>query len=402
MTAAGMPPMAGGDPALDLRQQLDRLNADVLAAQTDAGVKWTAFEQARDAASAALATKGVDAPEVKAADDAHTAYEAAAATVKQRQDARELVARQVAKSGRGLRGGEAVDERSGGWLSAELKTLQAGTGLGAGLTPVQHIAAYFDRLAPVSVALASGVTVIDTDAGEVSVPRVTGDPAAGWTLPGGAINKSEPSGDAIQVIPQKLAGIVGIHSEVVADANPGAVAISERTLLRDMSLKLDRGVFKGTGVAPEPQGVTEYTGIADVPLAGPITDLDPFADAIEALELANAVATAIYAHPSAWSVVRKLREDGASLKPLISTGTEDAPRSIFGVPVYLSTQLDAAEIIVAEAPQIVLVRRSDAQIVVDPYYDLDHDIVGVRVISRWGVALPNPAAVAVISGITYP
>ena len=52
-------------------------------------------------------------------------------------------------------------------------------------------------------------------------------------------------------------------------------------------------------------------------------------------------------HPRSWGELLKLHEATGSIKPLMTTGagspTEGVPRSIFGIPVYLTGQLSITE-----------------------------------------------------------
>ena len=312
-------------------------------------------------------------------------------------------------------------QQPGEWLHGEVQrmaetyALGFGAGLGAAVTPVDQPDAFFDLLAPKSVGLASGFSVLPTSRGEVHVPRITEDSLANWTAEGQPITESEPDGDTVIARPKKLAGLTMINNEVLKDSTPQALAISEYSLLRSMSLKLD------LGSSPEPasrpsrsaSGNTPGIQVQDMGVAGAaIEDLDPFVDAIAALEAANAEATAIVLSPRSWKAIMHLRESTDSLKPLIDpggNGTGAPRRTILGVNVYVTSQLpvnethgaaaNASSIYVYEARQIVAVRRQDAEIVVAPLAGFNTDETGVRVIARWDVVVPNPLAVVRIEGV---
>lgn len=98
------------------------------------------------------------------------------------------------------RGATDIDEKryaAGLWLSNELRTITGASGLGAALTPGGNSPSRFDRLAPVSVLIASGVNVIRTDKDALAIPRLTGDPAAAFVAEGDTI----PNSDAARVTP---------------------------------------------------------------------------------------------------------------------------------------------------------------------------------------------------------
>jgi len=88
----------------------------------------------------------------------------------------------------------------------------------------------------------------------------------------------------------------------------------------------------------------------------------------------------------------------------------DAPRTLFGVPVYVSAQLatnesqgtaaDASSIYVYAAGEVVLVRRADAEIELDRSRLFDRDMSEMRGKLRADVIVPNPSAVVRIAGVT--
>jgi HK97 family phage major capsid protein len=294
-------------------------------------------------------------------------------------------------------------------------TLETGTGLGAAVTPKDYVDFYFDRLSASSVGLRSGFTVIPTDKKEIPIPKVTADPQASWVEEGGKITESEPSGESTTAKPRKLAALSSLTREVWQDSEPAALAIAENTMVRSMGLKLDLGFYEGSGTAPEPRGLKNVSGIQVVDMGtngAALTNLDPIADAIGMLEGANAEATAIVMHPTRWKELSKLKElTTGSNKPLLEqagAGTNRIQRSIYGKPVYLTSQIsttetqgtssNASSIYVYEAEQIVVVRRQDVELDVDPFFKFDEDEIGVRAISRWDITVPNAAAVVRIRG----
>jgi HK97 family phage major capsid protein len=404
-----------------LDHRISTLNDRIEQARASAQSLWASFERER---SALAASGDDDATALSRAESAHGAYEATARELEELEGQRQRTWQMVPGRGHrqshaGRRHGEPYEP--GEWLHGEISRMAetyaigSGAGVGAAVTPVDQPDAFFDLLAPQSVGLASGFSVLPTERGEVHVPRVTEDSLASWTLEGQPITESEPDGDTIEAKPRKLAGLTMLNNEVVKDSSPAALAIAERSLLRSVSLKLDLGFFEGTGVAPQIRGVANTSGIRVIDMGAngaAIASLDPFIDAIAALEDADAEASAIVMAPRTWKALMKLRETSDSLKPLIDptgNGTDRPRRSILGVPVFVTSQLKtdeahgtsnvASSAYVYEARQVVAVRRQDAEIVVAPLAGFNTDQTGVRVIVRYDLAVPNPAAVCRIEGI---
>src|SRR5206468_593590 len=120
---------------------------------------------------------------------------------------------------------------------------------------------------------------------------------------------------------------------------------------RALSLKLDLGFYEGSGTAPEIRGMKNVASIGTVSMGtngAQLTNLDPIADALGTLEQANAEGNAIVMHPRSWQTLSKVKEIAGSTKPVLQdsagSGSQGLRRSIYGVPVYLTSQLSIVEV----------------------------------------------------------
>jgi HK97 family phage major capsid protein len=114
-------------------------------------------------------------------------------------------------------------------------------------------------------------------------------------------------------------------------------------------------------------------------------------------------------HPRTWGTLLKLKEGTANNnKPLLQESAGGAgqavTRSIYGVPVYLSSQLSITEgggaessAYVYDASQVVAVFRQDTRIELDRSRLFNSDQSELRAIMRADVVVPNPLAVVRIS-----
>ena len=288
----------------------------------------------------------------------------------------------------------------------ELKALAEGSGGGAFIAPPDFRTSMWDRLAARSVGLRSGFTVIPTTRDEVHVPKNTSDVTAAFVAEAGTINASDPGLDEEIVNPRKLASRTIVSNELVADSNPAVLRIVRENMARANGLALDLAFYEGDGTGAKLTGLANVSGIQTLAHDAALTDLDPFADAVGTLEEADAEATAFVMHPRDWRALLKLKEDngGSNLKPLLqqSAGSPTAGirRSIYGVPVFLSSQLvtdagagtNESTIYAYQAGEVVAVRREELRIELDPFSRFDTDESQLRCISRWGLAVPNPEA----------
>jgi HK97 family phage major capsid protein len=299
-------------------------------------------------------------------------------------------------------------KKSGLLFGLELRALTEGAGAGLVISPDEWSANFIDRLAAESVMLKTGIRRIATTRDVLHLPRIDSDPTAAWTAEAAPIASSDPGYTDLTATPRKLASLQTISNELIADSNPSVISLLEMQVARALALKFDLGCFEGSGTPPEIRGLKNVAGITvDSSLAAAPTNLDPIANAITTLESNNAHATAIVMHPRSWGTLSKLKEGTASNKPLLqeSSGSGGAAvsRSIYGVPVYLSSQLATNEgtgessAYVFDASQIIAVFRQDTTIVLDRSRLFNTDQSELRAILRADLIVPNPLAVVRIS-----
>ena len=291
------------------------------------------------------------------------------------------------------------------------------SGSGSYVVPEIYSSSVWDRLAPESAALASGIRLMPCSSDTLHIPRATADAAAAWVAEAATITATDPTLSEVIASPKKLAALVQLSNEVIADSNPAIVQYIQSNLDRALALKLDLGCFEGSGTAPEIRGLKNQSGIQTVSLgtngATP-TNLDPFADAIGLLAQANAEASAVVMHPRTWQTLIKLKEQTTgNNKPLLQesagSGSAGVQRSVYGLPVFLTSQLSIAEtqgtsidcssIYVYQANQIVGVQRSGTRIEFNTSRLFNSDQSEIRAIMRFDLVLPNPTAVCRVVGV---
>ena len=153
--------------------------------------------------------------------------------------------------------------------------------------------------------------------------------------------------------PRKLAALVAVPNELLqqGETSPIIARIVERRMSRAMSGGLDLAIYEGNGIG-QPLGLKNTPNINTVEMGtdgATFTNLDPFADAIGLVLTANANAGAIAMHPRDWRNLLKLKEQTTgNNKPLLQesagSGSQGVKRSIYGVPVYLTSRLSTTEV----------------------------------------------------------
>ena len=299
--------------------------------------------------------------------------------------------------------------KRGTLFGLELRALAEGSGVGAVIAPDQWGPGFYDLLAAQSVLLKSGARVIRTERDAVHIPHITADPTAAFVAEAGTIAPSDPGYEDIVATPRKIATLQVISNELIADSNPDVVELLSMQVARALALKFDWAAFEGSGTAPEIRGMKNVAGITlDATLAAAPTNLDVFATAIATLAGFNAKASAIVMHPRTWGTLIKLKEGTANNnKPLLLDTAGSGPSgSLYGVPVYLSSQLSITEgagaessAYVYDASQVVAVFRQDTSIVLDRSRLFNTDQSELRAILRADFSAPNPKAIVRISKI---
>ncbi len=216
--------------------------------------------------------------------------------------------------------------------------------------------------------------------------------------------------------PAKLAALVRVSNELLTDSNPAVLELIMMQLARSLSLGIDLAGFEGVGTSNQPRGLALTGGIStisDLGADGSVpTDLDEIATAISAIEADNGKPSAIFMHPEIWGVYMRIKTDSAASRaePLIGTGNvaDAQQRRLFGLPVYLSSQLSRTEargnsstcssIYVCDMAQVVLVRNGTMRLELDKSRRFNFDESEIRGIIRATFAFPNPAAIARIVG----
>jgi HK97 family phage major capsid protein len=306
--------------------------------------------------------------------------------------------------------------KRGGLFGVELRALVENTGAGGAIVPDDYRAAFFDKLSAVSVLLRAGAKIITTTRDVLKVPRIDSDPAAAFVAEGGTITPGDPGYTEISATPVKIATLTVMSNELIADSNPSIVQMLEMQTARALALKFDLSAFEANET--NFKGLKNVSGITlDSTLGanGSVpANLDVIASAIATLETANATASAIFMHPRTFGTLSKLKEiTGGSNKPLLQesagSGSQGVERRIYGIPVFLSSQLsitetkgsssDCSSIYVCDMSHIVPVFREDSRIEVDSSRLFNSDQSELRAIMRATLAVPNAAAVVRVEGV---
>lgn len=282
------------------------------------------------------------------------------------------------------------------------------------LVPTGQANTWYDRLRARSVVLAAGPTIVAVEReGSLRVPTVTASVTVGTVAEGATIAPTDPTFASVTLDPKKLAALCLVNAEALDDSNPDVRAVVEADLIRSTATELDRQLLVGDGTGSNLTGLRNVAGVTSGPSLGAnggVPTLDAFADVVGALEAANGdlARAAWFMAPRTWSTIRKLK-DAQSRYQLNPTPAGAEQRSLFGLPVFASTNVpvnettgtstDTSPVILADMSQVIVGRARDIEVAYSADFRFDSDQVAVRVIGRFDVAVAQPAAVVVLTGV---
>jgi HK97 family phage major capsid protein len=258
--------------------------------------------------------------------------------------------------------------------------------------------------------LSAGPREINVDTETTLLPKIGSSVTAGVFGEAATITASDIALETVRLSMLKFGTRTIGSSEWFADAKPDARQIVQMDHERSIAAAIDLQMLEGTGVN-QLMGLRRQTGVNVTTLGSPngaAPTLDDVADAIYRMEKNNARPSVIFMHPRSWNTLKKLQDlqDRYQLQP---DPTAEARRSLFGVPVSLSSQIsitdtagsnsDTSYILLVDMSRVVVGIRSTLQVLYDPFSLSSTDQIVVRTTSRWGVALLDEEAVEVIAGV---
>lgn len=307
-----------------------------------------------------------------------------------------------------------VDQRIEDGLRAVRKGESRALTTSASVSPGELSTTLFDKLRASSVVLATGIPTITTDADSVTYPTLSADVAPSWTAEAAAITPGDPTFAPLTATPRKLAHLVQFSNEVLDDSDPSIATVLNSHLLTMLALRLDAGLLEGSGVAPEIRGLKNIVGIQTLAAGtnGAAPTLDAIADAIALLEGVNVPRERIRVilHPRNVGTLRKLKASTGGTYLWDADPAAPSPASIFGVPVYSSSQLGTGETqgtsgavansaYVYDTQSLVYVQRSPIEIELDRSRLFNSDSSEMRAKLRGDLISPTPSGIVRITGL---
>lgn len=192
--------------------------------------------------------------------------------------------------------------------------------------------------------IATVTSAPEGDVPVVRVPYVENDPTVGFVNEGEEIPTANPKLNEVLIQTKKLA-ILSEQSREASSYDESALAIST-SLQRAITMKADHAFLNSEA---DPTGLWNMAGVID---AGTVTDsFDPFTDAIMGIEANMGKATAIVIDPASWGALSKLKYTSGVLQ--LGSPAEQASRTLFGLPVYVTPSMEAGHALVVSREDLI-------------------------------------------------
>lgn len=276
-------------------------------------------------------------------------------------------------------------------VSVDVKTLLTNTGM-ATTSVRSNFVEYTPTQVPTIVDLFATITINQPSYLFLSETTFTNAAAAigeGSAKPEAAIAFEEKS-----VIARKIAVHLPVTSEALADVT-NAEAIINNRLLTMFRLRVEDQIINGTGLAPQMAGLLNLSGIQTHTL-GADTVIDAIKKMITKCEtVAFANPNFVIMHPSQWEtiVLNKDAEDRYYFGGPVNVDT----RTIWGLPVIVSTMVPSDKIMVIDTTHFALVLRQDASFSTGFINDdFTRNIQRILVEGRIALAAHRPSALVVM------
>ena len=252
-------------------------------------------------------------------------------------------------------------------------------------------------IAPVFDAAVAGqaATVTTFSTSELRVP-IVGDGQASWTPEAAEIEISEPVLSGAVLVPRKLAVLVPLSNELIADAHGDVSQIVGDSVTRAIARKIDSAFFAATTPTNGMKAIGSVTGVLDS--ASTLGNLDVFIAAISELAAHGHQATTIAVSPATFQKLATLKVSTGSAQGLLQpTATESVALQIAGLPVVVSAALADDTAYVVDNRRIVIGVRSDVDLQLDSSVLFSSDRSCLRATMRLNAVYPSPEAIVKIT-----
>lgn len=256
-----------------------------------------------------------------------------------------------------------------------------------------------------STFLAAGPQIIDSS-DQVRIPRLTSGTTAAFVAEGAQIADGNVAFDEVTLLPSTLKGlktIVRLSNELIRQSVVGLESVLRTRLVTDVGQALDAALWDGAGTSNTIKGIFRQPGIATGVLN--LSDPDSLIDGLATAQGNKVSPTHWVMTSSSWATLRKNKIAATGSKQYlfdpnggIAGGTE---LRLFGLKVIVTDNIPVAtakaRVALVDMSKVVVARDVNAEVKILDQTWGDYDSIGIRVVSRWDVALLQAKAVTLLT-----
>lgn len=295
----------------------------------------------------------------------------------------------------------------GKWDGAEreheyVSRAMGGGGNGSNLIPSVYSSQIVDLARPLCQVMNAGASLIPMSARTVYVPAWTADPVPAFRQEAGTVAQTDGNVGLITLSAKSLAGYTTISRELAEDTDISALL--ENSYAKAVAIAWDQAALLGTGVAPNPTGITVNTAVTDKSALGTngvAFTYDHLIDAVGGVRGRNEQVTGAIMAPRSYQSLGKLKDtQGRYLQkpdyladvPLLQSGN---------VPINQTcgTAGNASTLVTGDFRQAMIGVRTDFGVQV---FDAPAATTGQLLVVSWmrlDVAIGRGSAFAVRTGL---
>ncbi|MFT4002880.1 MAG: phage major capsid protein [Rhizobium sp.] len=241
----------------------------------------------------------------------------------------------------------------------EQRDQTVGTLSAGGYTVATNLAAVADRFRPALKVESLGATVASGLTGFFDLPKVLASGTAKWGAENGNATRSAATFEKVSMSPKTVMAEYGVSRRLMLQSSTAIEDLLRRDLGFLLAQALDLAAIAGSGTAPEPLGILNTTGVAQVTTETAFSDT--MANLIAELELDDVTGTAAFlTNPTVMKVVRKTKDADEHVIPV--------PELFHNGRVEVSTQVPASNIVYGQWSELYLGYWSAVDILVNPYH----------------------------------
>jgi len=270
---------------------------------------------------------------------------------------------------------------------------------GGYLVPTELMAGSFiELLRNKMVVRQLGARVLSGLEGDVQIPKLAGGATAYWVGEKGAPDESEQQFAQVSLTPKTVGARTDLTRKLIMQSSPDVEGLVREDLAMVIALELDRVAINGSGVAPEPEGILQSTGIGSVTITGTadwanVVDLETEV----ATDNADVGALAYLCNAKMRGDLKKTPKEAGEAMYIWQDGSEPGFGLVNGYRAAASNQVPDNKLIFGNFNDQIIGEWGILDVMVNPFALADSGGIRIRLLQDVDAAIRHAESFAVAS-----